>query len=133
MQEYASAERPILSAPRPSSEPTSPALSRRESTRSTPDGVLIDQLLGRLADLVVDRLMERTNATEAPPPDDWMDAREAAEYLGIHRDTLRKLAAGRAVPAHQDGPGCKLYFNRDELDEWRRSSRAPRSRLRAVS
>jgi excisionase family DNA binding protein len=63
-----------------------------------------------------------------------MDAREAAAYLGVHRDTLRKLAAERAVPVHQDGPGCKLYFNRNELDEWRRTARAPRSRrLRAVS
>jgi hypothetical protein len=37
------------------------------------------------------------------------------------------------VPVHQDGPGCKLYFRCDELDEWRRTSRACRSRLRAVS
>jgi excisionase family DNA binding protein len=62
-----------------------------------------------------------------------MDAREAAAYLGLHRDTLRKLAAERTVPVHQDGPGCKLYFNRDELDEWRRASKAPHSRLAAVS
>jgi excisionase family DNA binding protein len=65
--------------------------------------------------------------------EEWMDARSAAEYLGVHRDTLRKLAAERAVPVHQDGPGCKLYFRRDELDEWRRTSPGGRSRLRAVS
>jgi excisionase family DNA binding protein len=62
-----------------------------------------------------------------------MDAREAAGYLGVHRDTLRKLAAERAVPVHQDGPGCRLYFRRDELDEWRRSSKAARGTLRAVA
>jgi excisionase family DNA binding protein len=81
----------------------------------------------------VDRLLQRASTAEPQPAGDWMDAREAAAYLGVHRDTLRKLAAERAVPVHQDGPGCKLYFNRDELDEWHRASKAPRSRLRAVS
>jgi excisionase family DNA binding protein len=91
---------------------------------------VVDVLLGRLADLVVQRLAERRTTTQQPG-EEWLDARAAAEYLGIHRDTLRKLAAERVVPAHQDGPGCKLYFRRDELDEWRRSGR--RSRLTAVS
>ena len=46
------------------------------------------------------------------------------------------VAAQRAIPSHQDGPRCKLYFRRDELDEWRRSARPTGSagtRLRAVS
>ncbi len=133
MQAYATAERLAPSERRPSTEPVPATTWRRPSTQSALDGVLIDQLLARLADLVVDRLMERTETSSGQPADDWMDAREAADYLGIHRDTLRKLAAQRAVPVHQDGPGCKLHFNRNELDEWRRASRAPRSRLRAVS
>jgi excisionase family DNA binding protein len=90
--------------------------------------------LGRIADLVVDRLVERTHAQTSEQAAAWLDARGAAEYLGIHRDTLRKLAAQRAIPTHQDGPGCKLFFRRDELDEWRRSARSMRSAaaLRAV-
>ncbi len=95
------------------------------------DATVIDTVLCRLADLVVERLLERTAASTSSFSQ-WMDAREAAEYLGIHRDTLRKLAAERAVPTHQDGPGCKLYFRRDELDDWRRSSRSARRRLRVV-
>ena len=91
--------------------------------------------MGHLADLVVDRLMERTDANRSDHAGAWLDARGAAEYLGIHRDTLRKLAAQRAIPTHQDGPGCKLYFRRDELDEWRRSARPVRTAavLRAIS
>ncbi len=96
---------------------------------------LIDQLVGHLADLVVDRLMERTAADVTDRVAEWLNARGAADYLGVHPDTLRKLAAQRAVPTHQDGPRCKLYFRRDELDEWRRSTKSAAgsvARLRAV-
>jgi excisionase family DNA binding protein len=58
--------------------------------------------------------------------DEWLDCRHAAEYLGLHRDSLRKLAAGRAIPSEQDGPGCKLYFRRGDLDAWRRGGGRPR-------
>jgi excisionase family DNA binding protein len=98
------------------------------------DAALLDGLLGRLADLVIERLLERTEA--GPPPNQWMDARDAAAYLGVHRDTVRKLAAERAIPVHQDGPGSRLYFRRDELDEWRLTAKPQRRRqnaLRSVS
>jgi excisionase family DNA binding protein len=52
---------------------------------------------------------------------EWLDSRQAADYLGVHRDTLRRLAAARAIPAEQDGRGCKLFFRRAALDDWRRS------------
>ena len=111
-------------------------LVRTPVTEGASDRALIDHVLGRLADLVVDRLMERTEAHRCNNAGAWLDARTAAEYLGLHRDTLRKLAAQRAIPTHQDGPRCKLYFRRDELDEWRRSARPTGSsaaQLRAVS
>ena len=80
--------------------------------------------------------MARTEAQTADHASVWLDARSAAEYLGIHRDTLRKLAAQRAIPNHQDGPGCKHYFLRDELDEWRccaRPTASAAAQLTAVS
>lgn len=108
---------------------------RTAATAADSERALFDQILGRLADLVVDRLMERADANSSDQTSAWLDARGAAEYLGVHRDTLRKLAAQRAIPTHQDGPGCKLYFRRDELDEWRRTTRPMRAAavLRAVS
>lgn len=133
MQSYVTAERLTLGGQLPSLQPFGSASTPQAATSATPDSPLIDQLLGRLADLIVDRLMARTGTEAEQPPDEWMDARAAAVYLGIHRDTLRKLAAERAVPVHQDGPGCKLYFRRDELDCWRRACRAPRSQLKAVA
>ena len=128
MQAYATAERLLPTSRLRRLDPAPQGCSGDSSL----DLTVVDALLGRLADLVVDRLVERT-ADETQSQEEWLDARAAADYLGIHRDTLRKLAAERAIPAHQDRPGCKLYFCRDELDGWRRSSRAGQSRLRAVS
>jgi excisionase family DNA binding protein len=81
-----------------------------------------------IIDLVVDRLADRLAAavvarlgSERGQQDEWLDSREAAEYLGLHRDTLRRLAAARAIPSEQDGRGCKLFVRRAVLDEWRRA------------
>jgi excisionase family DNA binding protein len=133
MQSYASAQRLTPGGQLQSVPPIGAASAPQAPATTPPTDALIEQLLGRLADLVVDRLMARSGTETEQPPDEWMDARAAAVYLGVHRDTLRKLAAERAVPVHQDGPGCKLYFRRDELDDWRRSGRAQRSQLRAVA
>jgi excisionase family DNA binding protein len=57
----------------------------------------------------------------AADPGRWMDSRAAADYLGVHRDTLRKLAAAGVLPSEQDGPACKRYFNKAALDRWRES------------
>jgi excisionase family DNA binding protein len=108
---------------------------------ATPDSGLVvdvaavDQLVQlfveRVAAAVAERLVGQSAGDE-----DSLDSRHAAEYLGVHRDTLRKLVAERAIPAEQDGPGCKLYFRRSELDAWRRSGGRPRhlvSKLAAVA
>jgi excisionase family DNA binding protein len=78
---------------------------------------LIAEIVERIATEVAVRLQAPTD--EAAP--DWMDCRAAAAYLGLHPDTLHKLAAERAIPAEQDGPGCKLFFHREALDDWRRT------------
>jgi excisionase family DNA binding protein len=82
---------------------------------------LLDHIADRLAVVITDRLVVSDNR-----PDEWFDSRHAAEYLGVHRDTLRKLAAERAIPSEQDGPGCKLYFRRSDLDAWRNGGGRPR-------
>ncbi len=86
---------------------------------------LMDEFISQLAERVVARITEQS-ATPTTGADDWFDSRRAAEYLGIHRDTLRKFAAERAIPSEQDGPGCKLYFRRSDLDAWRQSGGRPR-------
>jgi excisionase family DNA binding protein len=109
--------------------------SARESTAINPSTVesvsgrsLFDALIDQLADRVAERLVAAASPSHGGQPrgeDEWLDSRHAAEYLGIHRDTLRKLAAERAIPSEQDGPNCKLYFRRSDLDLWRRTGGRP--------
>jgi excisionase family DNA binding protein len=98
-----------------------------------PDGIstgpalgnaVLNELLGQLADLVAAKVAARLAAPQACAADEWLDTRAAAEYLGIHRDSVRRLAAERAIPSEQAGAGCKLFFRRSDLDAWRRRGSA---------
>jgi excisionase family DNA binding protein len=51
--------------------------------------------------------------------DAWLDSRRAAEYLGITLAALHRLTAARRIPFVQDGPNCRCWFKRDQLDVWR--------------
>jgi excisionase family DNA binding protein len=57
---------------------------------------------------------------EQPCAAGWMTSREAATYLGLTLPALHRLTAARAVPFEQDAPGGKCWFNRADLDAWRR-------------
>jgi len=85
------------------------------------DGSVIELLIDRLVDRVAAAVVARLEMDNADRGDEWFDSAQAAEYLGLHRDTLRRLAASRAIPSEQDGRGCKLFFRRSALDEWRQS------------
>lgn len=93
--------------------------SRSGAAEAVAGSGILDELLGQLADLVADRVAARLAAPRKDAKDEWLDTRRAAEYLGIHRDSLRRLAAERAIPTEQAGAGCKLYFKRSDLDVWR--------------
>lgn len=122
MQAYASAEMA------PSAELR--FLDRRatvcDSTRrGAPANLVLDELLAHLADLVAVKVLDRLALRDSTAADEWLDTRCASEYLGIHRDSLRRLAAAKEVPAEQSGAGCKLFFRRSDLDAWRRPGSAP--------
>ena len=68
-------------------------------------------------DVIVERLREHTAATE--PEERWLETKEAAERIGVHPVTLRKLAAERRIDYAQDAPGCKLFFSTLVLDRHR--------------
>lgn len=50
----------------------------------------------------------------------WLDTQAAAEYLGIRPKSLQTLVAERALEFSQAGPGARCYFERAELDAYRR-------------
>ena len=109
MQAYASTE----------TAPVVPLRALESSSLAVAAGGVLDDLLAQLADLVADRIATRLAGPRAVQKDEWLDTRRAAEYLGIHRDSLCRLAAEHAIPTEQAGAGCKLYFKRSDLDAWR--------------
>lgn len=78
-----------------------------------------DEQLAVLARRLVPYLAPVLQA-QAPVAHEWLDSAGAAEYLGMHRDTVNRLAAQGQLPSSQDGPNTKRWFQRDELDSWRR-------------
>lgn len=51
----------------------------------------------------------------------WLTSAEAAEHLRIGLSELQRLAAADIIPSEQDSPGGRRFFDRDDLDQWRRS------------
>jgi excisionase family DNA binding protein len=70
-----------------------------------------------LADLLAPYLRPRTDTGQ--PDDGWLDTKRAAEYLGLTTSGLHKLTSARLIPFEQDGPNCRCWFKRSELDAWR--------------
>lgn len=93
---------------------------------------LLDLILDQLATRVADRIAAQLDPTKGTAADQWLDSSGAAEYLGISRHSVRRLAAEGSLPTEQDGPNCKLYFRRSHLDSWRRGSTRP-ARLRSAA
>lgn len=55
--------------------------------------------------------------------DKWINLEEAADYLGVNKDTIRNwIRKGIGIPAHKIG---KLWkFKMSELDEWIKSGQS---------
>jgi excisionase family DNA binding protein len=83
---------------------------------------LDDSALDTLAALLAPRLPTRRDP--AASEGRWLTAAEAATYLGLSVNALHKLTAARMIPFEQEGPSCKLYFQRSELDAWREAGGA---------
>jgi excisionase family DNA binding protein len=86
---------------------------------------VLDLVLDELATRVADQIAARLNSEETDSADPWLDSRSAADYLGVSRSTVRRLAAEGSLNTQQAGANCKLYFRRSELDRWRRYGSVP--------
>jgi len=48
----------------------------------------------------------------------WLNTTQAAEYLGVHRDTILKAANGGALKSARIGDRGWRRYHRDWLDDW---------------
>jgi hypothetical protein len=48
----------------------------------------------------------------------WMNVETAARYLDITPGRLWKLKAAGAIPYVQEGPSCRIFFSRHDIDTW---------------
>lgn len=55
--------------------------------------------------------------------DKWINIEEAADYLGVNKDTIRNwIRKDNGIPAHKIG---KLWkFKKSELDDWVKSGKS---------
>jgi hypothetical protein len=99
------------------------------NTRATLGLAFVESLdevaLERLAERLAPRL---EGHMPAATEDGWLNAGDAASHLGLSVDALHKLTAARAIPFEQEGPGCRLWFRRSELERWRRGGGSGPSR-----
>lgn len=81
--------------------------------------LLDDEQMEVIVRAAAEMVLTRTLRESATSGSAWLDSRAAAQYLGMTRNALHKLTARRQIPFEQDGPGCKLWFQRTRLDRWR--------------
>src|SRR5262245_18514046 len=81
---------------------------------------LLDSLDESALQALAERLAPHLPPTEPEArPDEWLDTKGAAAYLGLTTSALYKLTSAQLIPFEQEAPGCKCYFKRSELDAWR--------------
>lgn len=59
---------------------------------------------------------------EWPP---WMGAQTLARYLDCSVERVHKLVAKRSIPFVQEASGCRIFFERQAIDDWLRRSVQP--------
>jgi len=80
------------------------------------------ELHGDRADRIRERLgiMEDTQMMKP-----WLNAKEAAEYLGLSQATIYSKTSRKEIPAHKQGRIVR--YHREELDAWLRGAALPSS------
>jgi len=56
---------------------------------------------------------------------DYLQTAEAAEYLGVHHNTLRKWAARGDIPMHRNPANRYRLFKRSDLDVFLKKTAKP--------
>jgi len=56
---------------------------------------------------------------------DYLQTADAAEYLGVHHNTLRKWAARGDIPMHRNPANGYRLFKRSDLDVFLKKTAKP--------
>ena len=89
------------------------------------DPALIEEIAGRLADVIVVRVVEvlrQERSLQTSRPAVWLDAQEVARQLGVSREWVYEHANELGAMRIGGGPRPRLRFRADGLD---RSAREP--------
>jgi len=75
---------------------------------------VLEAIVAETKSRVLVELDDRSDGAGSP----WMNAETAARYLDCSVERIRKLKERHHLPYHQEGPGCRVLFNKSDLDEW---------------
>lgn len=76
---------------------------------------LTEEQFDSLVEAVYERLVERSAVARADGPE-YLSVKDAAAYLGCTEGRIRKLIERRQLPCSQDGPRCRVFVSRTDLD-----------------
>ena len=68
---------------------------------------------------------QRTEAKSMTKLSEYMHTAEAADYLGVHHNTLRKWAARGDIPMHRNPANGDRLFKRSDLDKFLKKTAKP--------
>lgn len=83
-------------------------------------GAVADRIREELRAELRDTIRAEIEATAWP---EWQSVESASRYLDVSPERVRKLVAARRIPYSQEGPGCRVFLRRRDLDEWMDSQR----------
>ncbi len=83
--------------------------------------ILDDDQVGAIASRVAEILRGTDPAPGNQPR--YLTTEQAATYLGTTVGRIEKLVQQRRIPYVQEAVGCRLFFDRVDLDTWMRTMR----------
>ena len=89
-----------------------------------PDNIQLVVTKSDLVELVAELISSSGHSTQVLPEKQYYTHEEAAEYLGIARQTLYALTSNRHIPYQKRGGKANLFLRAD-LDNWLRQNRKP--------
>ena len=72
---------------------------------------------------------DRTSGERLSEPQFALDAKTAAKFIGTEVGAIRKLVERRKISYNQEGPGCRVWIARRDLDAFMRRTVTDRGRL----